>query len=104
MIFKMVGQSVILSTDTEIQKDNHIKWMFGDKNSLIAEIIEDTGEFKTYYEGADERFIDRLELDKKTGSLTIRNSRTTDSGDFKLKINRNGKTSLKKFKVTVSGE
>ncbi|XP_039538592.1 uncharacterized protein LOC120486567 [Pimephales promelas] len=102
---KIEGQSVFLHTGIKIQKGDHVKWMFGDKNFLIAEITEETQkrrEFNLYDDAADENFLDRLELNKKTGSLIIRNSRDTDSGEYKLRITRNGKSSTKRFSVTVS--
>ncbi|KAG1946339.1 V-set and immunoglobulin domain-containing protein 1-like [Pimephales promelas] len=104
---KIEGQSVFLHTGIKIQKGDHVKWMFGDKNFLIAEITEETQkrrEFNLYDDAADENFLDRLELNKKTGSLIIRNSRDTDSGEYKLRITRNGKSSTKRFSVTVSCE
>ncbi|XDV23434.1 hypothetical protein PO909_028012 [Leuciscus waleckii] len=75
----MEGEDVTLNTDvTEVQGDDLIEWRFGDKGSLIAEIRGETSEI--YDTGLDERFLDRLKLDKKTGSLTIMNTRNVDTG------------------------
>ncbi|XP_026114467.1 uncharacterized protein LOC113092911, partial [Carassius auratus] len=59
----------IKETKTEIQTGDEIRWMFGDKDALIAEIKGETREVTTYY-GPDGRFRDRLELDMANGSLT----------------------------------
>ncbi|XP_042611967.1 uncharacterized protein LOC109067640 isoform X1 [Cyprinus carpio] len=85
------GESVHLNTAlTKIQTDDEIQWRFGDKNSLIAKIKGGTGETR---DGPDERFRDRLELNKKTGDLIIKNSRTKHTGRYKLKISSSeGKT------------
>ncbi|XP_056090939.1 coxsackievirus and adenovirus receptor homolog [Rhinichthys klamathensis goyatoka] len=97
----MEGNSVILQTDvTETHGDELIVWRFGDEGKLIA---------KHYIEAkspplhdTDERFRDRLQLDHQTGSLTITNTRTTDSGFYTVKISSNKHTLYKRFIVTVS--
>ncbi|XP_048038400.1 uncharacterized protein LOC125263456 isoform X2 [Megalobrama amblycephala] len=94
----MEGDSVTLNTDvTEIQKYLSIKWTFG--STRIAQIINSTQTSSTY-DGPDKRFKDRLKLDR-TGSLTITNTRTTDSGVYILSLTR-GETKYKSFNVQVN--
>ncbi|XP_050959765.1 uncharacterized protein LOC127161161 [Labeo rohita] len=93
------GESVTLMTNIEIQRKDQILWKFGDDNTPIAKI---KGGYKTsVHDNDDERFRDRLKLDKKTGSLIITNTRTTDAGVYTLQVNRNGKTSFKLSSVSV---
>ncbi|KAK7136743.1 hypothetical protein R3I93_016947 [Phoxinus phoxinus] len=86
----MEGDSVTLNTET--QKYVLIQWMFG--STRIAEVVRLT-EYSTY----GERFRDRLKLDQ-TGSLTITNTRTTDSGLYQLTI-VSKETSYMSFNLTV---
>ncbi|XP_048038395.1 uncharacterized protein LOC125263453 isoform X2 [Megalobrama amblycephala] len=97
------GESVTLKTDAEIQKDDQIEWRFGEKDSLIAEIKGETGETSIYDHVPDGRFIDRLHLNKKTGSLTITDITTIRAGVYKLKITSSSKGKTNRtFIVTIS--
>ncbi|XP_051741598.1 SLAM family member 5-like isoform X5 [Ctenopharyngodon idella] len=70
------GESVSLNSSvTQIQTHEDIEWKFGD--FLIASVKNNKS--KSYDGSAAGRFRGRLKLDQ-TGSLTIINSRTTDSG------------------------
>ncbi|XDV24117.1 hypothetical protein PO909_028378 [Leuciscus waleckii] len=82
----MEGDLVTLHTNlTEIQKDDLIKWEFGVQKSLIAEINAEARIFNTSVV-PDGRFKDRLKLDHQTGSLTITNTTTEDSGLYLITI------------------
>ncbi|XP_052446706.1 uncharacterized protein LOC127988144 [Carassius gibelio] len=90
------GESVTLQTEAQIQRGDLILWTFGASNLLV---IRDE---LTGTESIHEDFRDRLELDHQTGSLTITNTRTTDSGHFKLQIINHQKTTFGRFDVTVT--
>uniref|UniRef100_A0A8C1LDP0 Ig-like domain-containing protein n=1 Tax=Cyprinus carpio TaxID=7962 RepID=A0A8C1LDP0_CYPCA len=90
----MEGDSVTLNTDfTEIQRDDLIMWTF--ELVLIAKINGKDNKREFY----DERFRDRLKLDQ-TGTLTIMNINTTDSGLYKVTSSRR-ETPLDTFNITV---
>uniref|UniRef100_A0A8C2E2D7 Immunoglobulin domain-containing protein n=1 Tax=Cyprinus carpio TaxID=7962 RepID=A0A8C2E2D7_CYPCA len=95
------GDSVTLNTGlTEIQKADEMLWKFGPNRTLIDKINHDTGVLSTY-DGSDGRFRDRLKLDIQTGSLTITNTRTTDSGVYEVSISNSSSQTKYRFNVTV---
>ncbi len=97
------GDSVTLYTNlTEIQNDDTILWLFGPKVSVISQITRKR-DLTSFFVTDDGRFRDRLQVDQKTGSLTIRNTRIRHLGQYKLSISRE-KTMTKIFEVIVTGE
>ncbi len=98
----MEGDSVTLHiNDTDMQKDELMLWKFGN-NGIIAQINRKNNDSRFYSDNADGRFRDRLKLDQ-TGSLTITNTTTTDSGLYKV-TSRKTETPLNTFNLTVYGE
>ncbi|XP_036372750.1 CD48 antigen-like isoform X2 [Megalops cyprinoides] len=78
------GDTVALHSNiTELQTGSQVLWSFGQAPPYtpIAQLFR--GEIFTDY---DERLRDRLQLDRQTGSLTISNLNTNDSGIYQLQI------------------
>ncbi|KAL0161481.1 hypothetical protein M9458_045206, partial [Cirrhinus mrigala] len=93
------GDSVTLNSSlTEIQTDDKIAWKSGNKRSLIATINRET---KKVLDVPDVSFRDRLKPDSQTGSLSITNTRTTDSGFYEVSISNSSTESIFGFSVTV---
>ncbi|KAL1246599.1 hypothetical protein QQF64_034562 [Cirrhinus molitorella] len=89
-----VGEPVTLNTkDVTTLTGDLILWTFGAKNCLIV---------KAESVGIRERFGDRLELDHKTGSLTITNTTHADFGLFQLQIINKERTRYRRYNVTHS--
>uniref|UniRef100_A0A673HUQ8 Ig-like domain-containing protein n=1 Tax=Sinocyclocheilus rhinocerous TaxID=307959 RepID=A0A673HUQ8_9TELE len=94
-----LGESVSLNSDlTEIQRDDEITWKF--ENIMIAKIYGKDNKSRFYEDSSDGRFRDRLKLDHQTGSLSITNTRTTDSGLYEVTSKSSG-TPLNIFSLTV---
>ncbi|XDV22780.1 hypothetical protein PO909_027599 [Leuciscus waleckii] len=95
----MEGDPVSLNSDlTEVKDKDVIQWTF--ENTLIAEINVTANRITVYDDVLDGRFRDRLKLDNQTGSLTITNTTTEHTGEYKLQINRVSKN----FSLTVFDE
>ncbi|XP_052445188.1 SLAM family member 9 [Carassius gibelio] len=94
----MEGDSVSLNSNfTEVQREDQILWMFGPKETRIAELYKNIIDMFN----SKERFGDRLQMDNQTGSLIIRNTSRTDSGLYKLQIRSHRGNSDNTFSVTV---
>ncbi|KAL0161477.1 hypothetical protein M9458_045202, partial [Cirrhinus mrigala] len=95
------GDSVTLNIRlNEIQKADQILWKFGTNRSLIAKINREVGISYTS-DDPDGGFRDRLKLDNQTGSLTITNTKTTDSGSYEASIKNRSSETKQRFSVTV---
>ncbi|XP_026119940.1 uncharacterized protein LOC113099078 [Carassius auratus] len=100
------GDSVTLNSDrTEIMNGVSIEWRFGAEITLLAETSRRVDGFSVKDDVLDERFRDRLKLDKQTGSLTITDITNEHAGRYLLHLgpkHLNLKQSLKAFTVSVS--
>uniref|UniRef100_A0A673HJG6 Si:ch211-209l18.4 n=1 Tax=Sinocyclocheilus rhinocerous TaxID=307959 RepID=A0A673HJG6_9TELE len=98
----MEGDSVIFHTGVETNQQEDIKWYFS--STRIAQINGALSFICTDVQcnNGTERFRDRLKLDNQTGSLTITNTRTTDSGLYALKIISRSSSREKTFNVIVN--
>lgn len=97
----MEGDSITLNSDvTAILRYDRILWFFGPSETRIADIND---QVITIYDQST-RFKDKLQLDNQTGSLTIKNITTTNSGLYKLTVLSQRGVSHKTFTVTVSGK
>ncbi|XP_051763461.1 uncharacterized protein LOC127519843 isoform X2 [Ctenopharyngodon idella] len=94
------GESVLLQINvTKIQTGDEITWTFGTNKNLLAETDGVTIKIP---DDLDERFRDRLKLDKKTGSLTITNTRTEHTGVYEVIISGSSTETKHRFNVTVN--
>uniref|UniRef100_A0A8C1DIS5 Zgc:171490 n=1 Tax=Cyprinus carpio carpio TaxID=630221 RepID=A0A8C1DIS5_CYPCA len=97
----MEGDSVTLYTNVTTTQQDEILWYFND--TRIAVITGDLSRICTDVQCNEdtERFRDRLSLENQTGSLTIKNIQTADTGVYQLKIFSRSSISEKTFSVTV---
>ncbi|XP_056615764.1 LOW QUALITY PROTEIN: SLAM family member 9-like [Triplophysa dalaica] len=94
------GDSVTLHTNlTQIERDDHILWKLKMNNEDIraAEIYHQTA----YTYDQTGRYGGRLRINTQTGSLTITNITSTDSGLHELQIINSRGTLYKRFNVSV---
>ncbi|XDV23842.1 hypothetical protein PO909_028227 [Leuciscus waleckii] len=99
------GESVTLDPGVIKNPNDSMTWYFNE--IVIAEMTGDQSKICTDVQ-CKERFRDRLKLDHQTGSLTITDTRNTDSGLYKLQIiiiinSSFSITRVKRFNITVIG-
>ncbi|XP_050957110.1 uncharacterized protein LOC127157992 [Labeo rohita] len=92
------GESVTLVLGEIKNSHDAMKWYF---NEILIAVINGNQSKICKDDQCDERFRDRLKLDHQTGSLTITNTRTTDSGVYKLQINSNTFSIIRTFSVAI---
>ncbi len=92
------GEDVTLDTGvSELQRDDQILWSFGSEDTIIAKRGGDSNQVSNYAD--DGKFRDRLQMDDQTGSLTITNTKSIDSGVYHLQISSRNKVLYQKFTV-----
>ncbi len=85
-----------------INNPNYLmRWYFND--TFIAEITGNQSKICTD-DQCKERFRDRLKLDHQTGSLTITDIRTTDSGLYLLEIITNSSSIHRQYSIRIISE
>ncbi len=97
----MEGDSVTLYLDsTELQVDDMIQWWFRSAMLCVTKITD--AEVITC---DDESFGERFKIDRRTGTLTIRNTSTEDTGHYEFSNTRSGNLeAFKCFGATVYGK
>ncbi|XP_067252686.1 uncharacterized protein [Chanodichthys erythropterus] len=95
------GESVTFDPGVINNPNNLMRWYFN--GTALAEITGDQSKICTDVQ-CDERFRDRLKLDHQTGSLTIMNTRTTDSGDYHLDIITNSSSIRRQHSIRIISE
>ncbi|KAF4097206.1 hypothetical protein G5714_021214 [Onychostoma macrolepis] len=95
------GESVTLDSGVMKNPKDLMTWYFND--TLIAKINGDPSRICTddQCENADVRFRNRLKLNHQTGSLTIMNPRTTDSGLYHLEIITNSSSIRRRHIINI---
>ncbi|KAG1946333.1 hypothetical protein F2P79_013799 [Pimephales promelas] len=92
------GEPFTLNPDGE-HKDDKLIWSF--RGFCIAERKISNDRFNVPDDVLDGIFRDRRKLNDQTGSLTITHTTTEHTGVYELLIIRPGKSSVKKFRVSV---
>ncbi|XP_009302712.1 uncharacterized protein zgc:171497 [Danio rerio] len=95
------GDAVTLHTDVKIKQQDRVKFFYN--RIRIAQISGDFICTDVQCNKGTEGFTNRLMLDNQTGSLTIMNINTADSGEYKLEFLRGSSSSEKNFNITVIG-
>ncbi|XP_073722374.1 CD48 antigen-like [Misgurnus anguillicaudatus] len=82
---KIVGNEVRFKPDKTPLKDSSITWKYT-RGSDVIKVIEWDNDFQTL-ESLNPKFKDRVELDRPTGELTIKDLQLNDTGSYSIEIN-----------------
>ncbi|XP_056614496.1 natural killer cell receptor 2B4-like isoform X2 [Triplophysa dalaica] len=97
----MEGHSVTLhKNDTQLKSAHLIRWTFVSQESPIVRINKEANKVLIFDDIHDGRFRDRLQVDVQTGSLTITNTKTEDSGLYEITISGKQQISYR-FNINV---
>jgi len=96
----MEGDFLTLHTEAEPEKDSEAVWFFKGEH-LTTRVAQMNKGTVTYFE---QGLSGRLHLDQESGSLTIWNISTSDSGLYKVTLTMKLYISEMKFKVNVYGK
>ncbi|KAF4096292.1 hypothetical protein G5714_022261 [Onychostoma macrolepis] len=95
----MEGDALTLHTGAQQNKDNiETIWFFKSRNLTTRIAHMNNGKSFTHYE---KTLADRLQLDQESGSLTICNISTSDSGVYEVSLTIRLDVSERKIKVDV---
>ncbi|XP_072526826.1 CD48 antigen-like, partial [Salminus brasiliensis] len=98
---ELEGNTVTIHTGlTGVQSDAHILWLYGSEKADIKIVNSLVFRGETITDYNRDRFRDRLQLGRSSGSLTIRNISREDSGVYTLQI-ITGSLSAWSFRVKV---
>lgn len=117
-VLKNEGEPVTLDTGVVVKRDDLIVWKYGRSSKhCVYDAVHNTPAIAKLYgdarempggmlvdAGEDQMFSGRLSLNKQTGDLTIRNTKTKHAGCYFLQINSNAGTRFRRFNLTVTGE
>nr|XP_055073563.1 uncharacterized protein LOC129453363 [Misgurnus anguillicaudatus]XP_055073564.1 uncharacterized protein LOC129453363 [Misgurnus anguillicaudatus] len=98
----MMGESVTLPIKPG-EINERLQWKY--KNSIIASFNVRNKDIPAVY--PNERFTNRLNVDPQTGSLTVKNIRSEDTGEYQLEIKTSRTADYKLFRtfsVTVNDQ
>ncbi|KAL1251735.1 hypothetical protein QQF64_019531 [Cirrhinus molitorella] len=98
------GETITLNPVVVKNTDDLMTWYFND--TLIAEIARDPSKISTAdeFEDPDGRFRDRLKVNHQTGSLTITNTITTDSGLYRFEHIANSSSICRQYSIRIISE
>ncbi len=98
-VFVQTGASVQLDIQTQDLPEFYVLFWSNDKSENIVTYIRVTKEVIPHL-----IYKDRVDFNKTTFSLTLRNMQKTDSGLYRAKTNGQSESNIATYRVSVMGE